>query len=119
MLRNPLFLADPAPHKPRAKRETDVLRDKAWLKAIRDMPCIFTGLRATNCESVVPAHIGTAGKSIKSPDDEILPVLHSVHHRMHNGGGEIEVFRNAPADVLRAAFRALARELYRGWKDSR
>ena len=114
-LTDPTFAVQPTKRK---RRKPNVLRDDAWRKDIRDMPCLFTGLRATNYESVVPAHIGTLGKAIKSPDDEILPVLHTIHQRMHNGG-EIEVFRNAPADVLRAAFRALARELYAGWRASR
>ena len=91
------------------------LRDPAYLLAIRDMPCVFTGLRTNDRESVVPAHIGTAGKGMKSPDNEILPVLNSFHQSMH-ADGEISVLRQfAPDYVIRAAFRAYARELYAEW----
>lgn len=90
------------------------LRDPTYLLAIRDMPCLFTGLRANDSESVVPAHIGTAGKGMKSPDNEVLPLSNSVHQRMHRIG-EISVLSDAPAHVIRAAFRALARELYAEW----
>lgn len=92
----------------------NILRDPDYLEALRGEPCLFTGLRANENESIVPAHIGTAGKGIKSPDDEAIPASDSLHKAMHRG--EITVFRNAPDYVLRAAFRALAREMYAEWK---
>lgn len=92
-----------------------ILRDKDWLDHLKTEPCTFTGLRANASESVVPAHIGTAGKGIKSPDNEVLPATDSMHKEMHRG--EISVFRHAPNYVLRMAFRALAREMYAKWKE--
>lgn len=92
-----------------------ILRDKAWLEHLKTEPCIFTGLRANHGESVVPAHIGTAGKGIKSPDNEVLPATDSMHKAMHQKG-EIAVFRHAPGYVLRMAFKALAHEMYAEWK---
>jgi hypothetical protein len=86
-------------------------RDPAWLRELRNRPCLFTGQLANDQESVVPAHIGTAGKGVKAHDYWAIPVTNSVHQRMHNEG-EITVLRQAPADVIRAAFRALAKEMY-------
>lgn len=112
MLRDPAFLADPAPHKPRAKRETDVFRDDGWLVELRDHACIITGMKAHDGESVVPMHIGTYGKGIKSPDNEALPVLNRFHQSGHNGG-EISMLRqNIPDWLLRDALRAYAREYH-------
>ena len=88
-----------------------VLRDPDYLKWLRDQPCLFTGIRAHDMESVVAAHIGTLGRGIKSPDNEVIPVLDWVHSLMHTHG-EIGVLRDFPDDVIRAAFRAYARELY-------
>lgn len=93
------------------------LRDRAYLDWLREQRCIFTGRYGNDFESVVPAHIGTAGKSMKSPDNEALPILDSVHKRMHQQG-EISVLRDAPDGVIRAAFRALAREMYAGYRRS-
>lgn len=94
-----------------------ILRDPKYLKAVRDMPCLFTGQMANSNESVVPAHIGSAGKGIKSPDNEVMPLRDSVHQRMHSMG-DITVLREAPPWLLREAFRAYAREEYAKWKMS-
>ena len=78
---------------------------------------MITGNRSTEQEAVDPAHIGTAGKGIKSGDDEALPIKHSFHDWMHRDG-EITVFRKHAHDwLLRAALRAYAREMYREWKE--
>lgn len=93
-----------------------VLRDQAWLDYLKTQRCIVTGLRGTDYDAVDPAHIGTLGRGIKSPDDEVLPIAHSIHVRMH-ARGEMNVLRAMlPDDVLRAALRALGREMYAEWK---
>ena len=94
-----------------------LLRDRAYLDALRDMPCAITGQRATDYEKVDPAHIGTAGRGLKSPDDEALPILHSVHQEMHNKG-EASVLRERMPDwLLIDCVQAYAREHYRKWKE--
>ncbi len=94
-----------------------IVRDQAWLDHLKTERCIITGLHGTDYDAVDPAHIGTLGRGIKSPDDECLPVLHSLHVRMH-ARGEINVLRAMlPDDVLRAALRAYARELYARYRD--
>jgi hypothetical protein len=65
---------------------------------------------------VDPAHIGTAGRGLKAPDFWALPVLHSIHADMH-ARGEMSVIRDIiPDDVLRAALRALAKQMYGEWQ---
>ena len=92
------------------------LRDRKWLDHLRREPCVITGLRATDTEAVDPMHIGTLGKGIKSPDDEVLPVAHWIHISAHQVG-EMTMFRKRlPDAILRAALRALARENYQEWK---
>jgi hypothetical protein len=54
-----------------------ILRDPAYLVHLRSLPCIVTGQYANDSESVVAAHIGTAGTGIKSPDNWALPMLNS------------------------------------------
>lgn len=93
-----------------------IIRDRKFLNYLRTQRCIFTGRRGSDVESVDPAHIGSAGRGIKSSDDEALPVIHSKHLEMHTHG-DLTVFREAPPHILRAAFRALAREMYREWKN--
>ena len=93
--------------------QTPPLRDEPYLISLRAEPCIVTGRRATESESVVAAHIGTAGRGLKIDDDCALPIINSIHQQMHQRG-EITVLRALlPDDVLRAALRALAREMYR------
>lgn len=96
--------------------KANIVRDRDWLDHLRDEPCILTGQKGSAQETVDPAHIGTLGKSIKSSDDEALPLLHRYHAEGHQIG-EMTMFRRyLPTDVLRAALRAYARELYREWK---
>lgn len=95
-----------------------IVRDQAWLDHLKTERCIITGLHGTDYDAVDPAHIGTLGRGIKSSDDEVLPILHSIHVRMHSRG-EMNVLRAMlPDDVLRAALRAYAREMYAEWKAS-
>lgn len=93
-----------------------ILRDRAYLDHLRSEPCILTGFRATDLEGVDPAHIGTAGKGLKSPDDEALPIRHSLHAEGHQTGEASMLRTHAPDWLIRAAFRALAREMYREWR---
>jgi hypothetical protein len=92
-----------------------VLRDQRWLDYLKTQRCIITGFLGNDFEGVDPAHIGTLGRGIKSPDDEVLPIRHGLHNLMH-AHGEMSILRaQLPDDVLRAALRALAREMYAEW----
>lgn len=89
------------------------IRDRAYLTWLRTQPCIVSGYTG---EDVDPAHIGTLGRGIKSGDDEALPLRH-IYHMQGHGSGEMSMFRQClPDDVLRAALRAYARELYREYR---
>ena len=93
-----------------------MIRDRKYLDWLRTQRCIFTGALGCENDAVEAMHIGTAGKGIKSPDNEALPALHSIHHEAHCMG-EISTIRAwIPDDVLRAALRAYAREMYERYK---
>lgn len=92
------------------------IRDEAYLVFLRGERCILTGLPAQPNDSVVAMHVGTLGKGIKSSDAETLPILNSLHREGHQHGEVSMLRKHAPDDVIRAAFRALARERYRAWK---
>ncbi len=93
-----------------------MIRDRKYLDWLRTQRCVFTGVYGEECNAVEAMHIGTAGKGLKSSDDEALPALHSIHHEAHCKG-EISTIRAwIPDDVLRAALRAYARELYQQYK---
>lgn len=92
-----------------------IIRDRAYLEWLRDQPCIMTGIRSTDRESVVPAHIGTAGKGVKSSDDEALPIIDHLHQLGHSKGEVSMLRKHAPDWLIRAAFRAYAREFYRNY----
>lgn len=94
----------------------NIIRDRRYLDYLRTQPCLLTGFSATEDMAVDPMHIGTLGKSIKSPDDECIPVVHYLHRNGH-GGGEITMLReNAPDWLIRDCFRAYARQMYKDWK---
>ena len=94
---------------------TKTFRSRKYLDAVREMRCIFTGLHSTEWETVDPAHIGTAGKGLKSPDNEVLPVIHGIHREMHQRG-EMTVLRERMSDILlRDMARAYARERFEEW----
>ena len=99
-----------------ANPKVKTLRDPAYLIWLRDQPCIFCGAIANDGESVVAAHIGTAGKGIKSPDNEALPMRNSFHMACHQNGETNTLRLNTPDYIIRAAFRALAREMYAKYK---
>lgn len=92
------------------------VKDRKYLDWLRTQPCILTGDHGNAWCSVVPMHIGTHGKGIKT-DDEALPARADLHTSGHQSGEISMLRRMAPDDVLRDAFRALAREIYRDWKN--
>ncbi len=98
-----------------ANPKLTIIRDRAWLDYLHTQPCILTGQRGTEYETVDPAHIG-AYRGMKRSDDEVLPLLHSIHASGHQKG-EMSLFRERLSDVvLREALRAYARQCYREWK---
>lgn len=91
------------------------LRDRQYLDWLREQPCIISGRRGTADETVDPAHIGTLGKGIKSPDNEALPLLHRYHALGHSIG-EMTMWReNMPPSLLREMLRLYARNYYKQW----
>lgn len=88
-----------------------VLRDRKYLDYLRSQPCIFTGMRGSD-----PMHIGTAGKAVKSPDNEALPVLHEIHSEAHQRGEMTVIRENMPDWLLREMLRCYARAEYEKWK---
>lgn len=93
-----------------------MIRDKAYLLFLRSQPCLLTGFRADDNESVVAAHLGTAGKGLKSDDSCAIPLRDSLHRRGHNSG-EVSMLRtHAPDWLIREAFRSYARQMYAEWK---
>ena len=97
-------------------RESSVIRDRAYLDWLRTQPCILTGQRGNEHEAVDPAHIGQAGMGMKAGDDLALPILHSIHAKMHSMGEVVILRQFAPDWLIRDAFRAYAREFYGKWK---
>jgi hypothetical protein len=94
----------------------NLIRDRKYLDWLRDQPCLLTGYSASESMAVDPMHIGTAGKGLKSGDDEAIPVVHYLHRSGHQAG-EVSMLReHAPDWLIRDAFRAYAREMYRKWK---
>ena len=95
-----------------------MIRDRKYLDWLRTQRCIITGQIGTEYLAVDPAHVGTAGKGIKSSDDEVFPVRHDIHAEMH-AHGEMTYYRNNLSDaVLREALRAYAREQYQEYLTS-
>lgn len=87
-------------------------RDQKYRVALRSERCLITGLHGSEDDPVEAMHIGTAGKGLKIDDRCMLPIRHSYHQLGHQQG-EISMLRRfLPDDVLRAALRAYARELY-------
>lgn len=92
------------------------LRDQKYLDWLKTQPCICTGLRGSDWEGVDPAHLGTAGRGMKSDDRDALPLIHHLH-LMQSAIGEAAMWRTyLPDDVLMAALKAYARERYEEWK---
>lgn len=95
-----------------------MIRDRAYLDYLRTQPCIITGLRGDDSDAVDPVHIGTAGKGLKSPDNEALPIRHSIHLACHMAGEMTTLRRLMPDWLLRESLRAYARQEYRKWKEA-
>jgi hypothetical protein len=95
-----------------------IIRDRAYLDHLHGERCVLTGQLGTQSETIDPMHIG-GGMGSKRSDDEVLPVLHRFHQLGHQSG-EISMLRQfAPDWLLRAAFRAYARQIYQeylAWK---
>lgn len=96
-----------------------MIRDRKYLDYLRTMPCIVSGVRGDDYDAVDPVHIGTAGKGLKSPDDEALPIRHSIHLVCHTVGEMTTLRRLMPDWLLREALRAYARQEYRKWKNAK
>jgi len=94
------------------------LRDRKYLDWLRTQRCIVTGRYASEYDAVDPCHLGVSGIAMKSPDDEVLPMLHSIHVISHQTGEVSTQRRSIPDDVLMSALRAYAREMYREWKET-
>lgn len=80
-----------------------MVRDRKWLDHVRTLPCLVTGRRGhPEVETVDPAHIGRGGTGIKSSDDEVIPLLHSVHLDCHQRG-EFTVLSSSLGPRVKAA----------------
>jgi hypothetical protein len=104
----------------------EIVRDRKYLDAQHGLRCLFTGSQSGDHGSVVPCHIGTLGRGIKSSDDETLP-LWWIFNATRNPVGyqpewrsEIEMLRLCPPDdIVLRAYRALGRELYQAYRASK
>ena len=93
-----------------------ILRDKAYLLHLRDEPCLFTGIRGSDSESVVAAHIGLkGGKAIKAPDNHAIPVANHIHQFMHTQGEASTIRKFAPDYMLELMVEAYAEKLHQEW----
>jgi len=98
-----------------------MLRDRNYLDWLKGQSCVLTCLQGTEYNAIDPAHIGTAGKGLKSPDNEALPILHSIHSEMHQRGEMtvmLEYLSRNPR-LLRDMARAYARECYQEYLTNR
>ncbi len=92
------------------------LRDRKWLDKVRTLPCIVTGRLTSDCETVDPAHIGTAGRGLKSSDNHTLPLAHTEHEKQHRLGevsywcGVFQQDKYLLQDVLKAYAEKLHRD---------
>jgi hypothetical protein len=91
------------------------LRDKAYLLHQRDQRCLVCGRESTDNLSVVAAHIGTAGRGLKSGDDETIPLCHYHHSQAHQFGETGYLLSQISSTIWREALRAWCREQYQQW----
>lgn len=95
-------------------QKSKTLRDPAWLKAVREMPCVLTGKPGPND----PAHIRYGhggGMGMKPPDNRVLPLSHELHIEQHRVG-EVSFWRHhvmVNPDFLMACVVAYAEKLHR------
>ena len=99
----------------RRKSMTDIIRDRKYLDYLRTQPCLICGRRTGPDMTVEPAHIGTAGKGLKSPDSEAIPLCHEHHLEAHQRGEITFMRERLPDIVMRQALRAYARDEYLKW----
>jgi hypothetical protein len=92
------------------------LRDRKYLDAVREMPCILSGLVPSD-----PAHIrfgGGGGMGMKPPDNHVLPLAPHLHREQHQIG-ERAFWLDAMANhhgLLEMALIALAEKVHREWQ---
>ena len=63
-----------------------VLRSPKYRAHVRGLHCLCSGTMSKPGDPIEAAHIGTLGKAIKSPDDEVIPLHKSVHSLAHRDG---------------------------------
>lgn len=90
------------------------IENPAWLKKVRDMPCVLTG----NPDNNDPAHIRfghEGGMGLKPGDDLVLPLRHDLHGTQHQVG-EVAFWRayiTSNDRFMMECIKAYARQLYR------
>ena len=94
-----------------------MIRDRQYLKWLRDQPCLITGWRAQEHLAIDPAHIGTSGTGIKSPDNHAIPLRHDLHEISHRIGFGNLLKQYAPDWLLRAMAKAYAEKMYQEYKN--
>lgn len=62
-----------------------MFRDRKYLDWLQTQHCVITWSRTSEYETVDPAHIGTAGRGLKSHDFECLPLIHHKHLAQSQG----------------------------------
>lgn len=99
--------------------KANIVRDRRYLDAVREMPCVLTYCQSSEILSVVPAHIrwgGSGGIGLKPSDDHVLPLRADLHNEQHRVG-EVPFWREHITDeLMMRALKALAREMYQEWK---
>ena len=96
-----------------AHPKLNLVRDRKYLDWLRTQPCLIEGTRNPTVEA---AHISTAGKGIKSGDDETIPLSHEHHAKAHSLGEVRYLFDHLPLSILRTMVKMYAREMYRKYK---
>lgn len=98
----------------------NLVRDKAYLKAVRGMPCVITGRTG---EDIDPAHIryGCLSMGMKPGDDLTVPLSNELHRQQHDGGEVVfwlTQMNERPEFAMRC-LKAYAREQYREWSEGK
>lgn len=97
-----------------------IVRDKAYLKWVRQQPCVITGRMG---EDIDPAHIrhGCFSAGMKPGDDCVMALSHNLHMIQHNWGEETFWLKHVTdnPDLLMRALKALARENYREYLEGK
>ena len=88
-----------------------VLRDRRYLDWLRTQRCLICGVTPSD-----PAHIGTSGTGIKSPDNHVIPLCHRHHAESHSVGIGMLMRMEAPALIMSLALKALAEKMHAEWQ---